>query len=200
MMFHNAAALILAGGRSSRMGRDKVLLPLQGQTLLERAVDFWSALCPEVLIAAGSSEHLAELPGSAVYDSFPGCGPLAGLEAGLSRTTQQLLFVCAVDMPYLSVPAAQLLYASIADHDIAVFHKNNRREPLFGLYRQRCLPDTRALLTAGLYKMGMLLDRLDTLVLNWTEPNLFENINTPQEYAQVRECLKDETTKCPDRV
>ena len=188
----DAGALILAGGRSSRMGRDKVLLPFaDGQTLLQRAIGFWRELCPLVLIAAGSPDHLPrdlaeELHGvQLVYDAFPGCGPLAGLQAGLRASDRELLFVGAVDLPYPSAKAAWLLYEAIGRSDAAVFCLHDRREPLFGLYRRTCLPEAETMLEAGEYKMGLLLDRVETICLPAQEDRLFFNMNTPAEYVQA---------------
>ena len=191
-MLTDTAALILAGGRSSRMGRDKVLLPFtDGKTMLGRAIDFWRELCPQVLVAAGGEDHLPQdLPERTetvklVYDEFPGCGPLAGLHAGLRECAGELLFVSAVDLPYLSPEAARRLLAAIGDGDAAVYRFQGRREPLFGLYRRTCLPLTRTMLEAGEYKMGLLLDRVKTVYLDTEDERLFFNMNTPQEYAQA---------------
>ncbi len=154
-------ALILAGGRSSRMGDDKALLSLGGQTLLDRAAAFWRDCegIDGVLIAAGTEEHLSVLPEGcrAVYDIYPGCGPMAGLHAAFARTDAELLYVSAVDMPFLS--RAALL--SPPTGDAAVCTRHGRPEPLFGVYRRSCLPALDAALKAGRCKMTALLDTLD---------------------------------------
>ena len=182
-----ATALILAGGRSSRMGRDKVLLPLgDGRTMLERAADFWGALCPQVLIAAGTEAHLPQtLPGQPVYDRFPGCGPMAGLQAGLLAAGNELLFAFAVDQPYPTREAALALWTAMGEADAAVYRLDGRRAPLFGLYRRTCLPVAQTLLEAGTYKMGLLLDRVRTVYVDTTDERLLLNMNTPTEYQQV---------------
>ncbi len=183
----NTAALILAGGRSSRMGSDKPLLALDGRTLLQRAVSFWQAQegIDAVLVAAGSPEHLPDLPEGAVpvFDLYPGCGPMAGLHAAFSRTDAEVLYVSAVDMPYLTADAVLPLPRG----DAAVYQKNGRPEPLFGVYRRSCLPALEASLAGGQRKMSALLDALDADYVNLPDAasGLLENLNTRVDYLRA---------------
>lgn len=189
-MLTDAAALVLAGGKSSRMGTDKVQLELTaGETLLDRAVGFWQALCGVVYAAVGTPEHLSDAPGVPVYDARPGCGPMAGLEAGLQACEQPLLFVCAADMPALSAARAMELYAAIGGADACVFRLDGRPEPLFGLYRRSCLPVVQRLLESGQYRLRALLDAVDTVYLDTEDDAAFRNLNTPAEFARARQQL-----------
>src|ERR1700750_2450840 len=96
---------VLAGGRSSRMGLDKALLPLAGRPLIEHAVRKLGRLSDDVHIL-GSRAELARF-GSPVPDLHEGCGPLGGIEAALTHTCHELTLIFPVDMPFL--PAALLL-------------------------------------------------------------------------------------------
>lgn len=155
-------ALILAGGHSSRMGSDKTALSLGGQTLLEHAVDFWRGFdaLDGILIAAGSESHLPRLPDGClpVYDLYPDGGPAAGLHAAFRQTDAELLYVSAVDMPFLTPDA--ILPAP--DGDAAVYTRDGRPEPLFGVYRRSCLPTLEDHLHAGERRMTALLRALRT--------------------------------------
>ena len=96
------AAAVLCGGRSRRMGRDKALLRLGDQTLLERTVGVLSRLAPRVYLACGAEERYAELGLECVLDRLPDGGPLAGLEAALTRLQADgggWLGILACDMP-----------------------------------------------------------------------------------------------------
>jgi len=155
-------ALILAGGRSVRMGRDKAKLALGGETLLHRAVRFWKAV-PDVdgvIVSVGTEEHFDALPDGvfAVPDLFPGCGPMAGLHAGFTLTDAEVLYVSAVDMPFLT--RAALLPEPKGD--ALIYVNQDRPEPLFGVYRRSCLPALEAALQAGDRKMRALLSRVET--------------------------------------
>lgn len=180
-------ALILAGGRSSRMGSDKPLLMLGGMTLLDRAARFWLAQerVGRVLAAVGSEDHLPELPAGVlpVYDLYPGCGPMAGLHAAFRQTDAELIYVSAVDMPYLT--EAALLPAPKGD--AAVYLRDGRPEPLFGVYRRSCLPALTAALEQGRRKMSALLDELRTEYHELPESctSALENLNTRRDYLRA---------------
>lgn len=176
-------ALILCGGKSSRMGADKALMDWNGQTLLERAADFWRSRegIDSVLAAAGREEHIPDLPGDVipVYDLYPGQGPMAGLHAAFSRTDAELLYVSAVDMPFLRPDA--ILPAPAGD--AAVYVKDGRPEPLFGVYRRTCLPLMERLLGEGRNRMSALLEEADTeyVPLPASFDGLLNNLNTPAD-------------------
>ena len=182
------AALVLAGGRSSRMGEDKALLNWGGETLLERAVRFWrtSGLVERVLVAVGTEDHFAHLPegAEAVADLERGRGPMAGLAAGFRASGAEVLYVSAVDMPNLTVEAV----LPVPEHDAAVYRLNGRREPLFAVYRRSVLPVTERLLAEGSGKVGAMLDAVQTDYY-YAPPFLapvFQNVNTPAERLLAR--------------
>ena len=179
------SALILAGGRSRRMGRDKALLPFRGERLLDRAVRFWrNAGAETVYLAAGSQAHLSALfplPQGVqpVLDAVPGQGPMAGLVAAFNRCNADTLYISAVDMPLLS-PA---LLPPDGPGDAAVYRVDGRIEPLFGRYRRSVLPPAQALLARGEGRMTALLDAVDTVYLDAAPRRAFQlrGVNTPEE-------------------
>jgi molybdopterin-guanine dinucleotide biosynthesis protein A len=103
----DVAAFVIAGGRSSRMGRDKAFLSLHGTTLLERALAVARAASPQVTIV-GPREKFAAY-GNFVEDLYAGQGPLAGIHAALSSSTSELNLVIGVDTPFLEPRFAQYL-------------------------------------------------------------------------------------------
>ena len=181
-------ALILAGGRSSRMGQDKALEILDGQTMLERAVRFWqeSGRVDSVLVAVGQPGHLDPLPEgvTAIPDLIAGRGPLAGIWSAFQATQAELLYVSAVDMPNLT--AAAILPEPRGD--AAVYRKEGRPEPLFGVYRRTVAPAAERLLKSGMGKMSALLDAVDTECHEVTpeQARLFDNLNTPHDLLLAR--------------
>lgn len=181
-------ALILAGGRSRRMGQDKALLPWGRETLLERAVGFWlrSGRVDRVLVAEGTPGRLSPLPPGAepVADRVPGRGPMEGLVAGFQASGAELLYVSAVDLPNLR-PEAIL---PPPEHDVAVYRRNGRPEPLFGVYRASVVPAARALLDRGNGRMSALLEAVHTDYY-YTPPCLegvLQNLNTPADCLAAR--------------
>ena len=153
-------ALVLAGGRSSRMGADKALLNWGGETLLERAVRFWreSGRVERILVSVGPQAHFsaAQLPEGvqAVADLERGRGPMAGLAAAFACSDADVLCVSAVDMPNLTAETV----LPVPKGDAAAYRLNGRREPLFGVYRRSVLPAAQKLLAEGKGKMGLLLN------------------------------------------
>lgn len=182
------AALILAGGRSSRMGRDKVTLSFGGETLLARAVRFWreSGRVDAVYVAVGRADHIPQLPEGAipVADLVESRGPLGGLHAAFQATDAEFLWVCGVDMPFLT-PEAILPEPK---GDAIVYRRQGRPEPLLGVYRRSVLPVIEEMLAGNIGKLRVLLDRVGTEYVD-APPELepvFRNVNTPEEFWRAK--------------
>ena len=184
----DVTALVLAGGKSSRMGRDKMTLTLSGRTMLERACAFGASLGIPVLVACGDPEHFAHLPDGAraVPDDVPGCGPLGGLCAGLGAMETEFALVWAADMPFLSAAAAERLRNAIGNADACAYALDGRPEPLVALYRRSCLAPARERLSRGELRLRGLLHEVKLVTLTPDDPALFVNLNTPAEFEQAR--------------
>jgi len=131
----NLSAVILAGGRSSRMGRDKAGLVFQGQTLLARQVQLARDVgAAEVFVSGRSDKNYAEWNGRVLVDNFPGAGPLAGIEAALRVCSSPLLLVLAVDMPQLNAELLRKLFSQGASGCGVVPRVAGRIEPLGAIY------------------------------------------------------------------
>ena len=181
-------ALILAGGRSSRMGTDKPLLKIGDETLLERAVRFWrgSGRVDRILVANRQPGHLEPLPEGAepVCDLEEGRGPMAGLVAAFRQSDADVLFVSAVDMPFLRKDAV----LPVPPGDACVYRCGGGLQPTFAVYRRSILPLAESMLAEGCGKLHELLRRCDAWVseLPDTEASLFFNVNTPEDLLRAR--------------
>ena len=185
--------VILAGGESRRMGRDKLRLTLEGEALLERALRRWGAAFPKVLVSVAGPDRYPWLGDRRVPDLRPGQGPMAGLEAGLLRAGEPV-FLTAADMPFSS-PRAALRMCALCPQEAeacVLTDEEGRWEPLFGLYKPALLPEIRALLDSGRRSMAALLDRSRVKVLRgadlgelW-EDRLLLNLNEPGDYEKLR--------------
>lgn len=114
-----ASAIVLCGGRSTRMGRDKASLPFGDELLLERVRRLAREVASEVLLVAREGQELP-LGWEAVRDAAEGLGPLAGLAAGLDAMTGERAFVCACDMPLLRPALARRLLELSQGHEACV--------------------------------------------------------------------------------
>ena len=187
-----STAVILAGGQSRRMGRDKTQLLYGGKTLLEGAVQRFSACFDRVWVSVADPAKYPQLQAEQVADEFPGCGPLAGLHAALKKTPDEGVFLVAADLPFSDPRAALKLMELCGDcHAAILADEEGRFEPAFAYYRKELLPDAEAALQAGQYKMVALLDnhpvrRVSPAELGelW-QPNLLDNINYPEDYRRI---------------
>jgi molybdopterin-guanine dinucleotide biosynthesis protein A len=143
--------VILAGGRSRRLGMDKSLLELDGQSLLARTVYKLTALSGDIIVVTNnpeSYEHLA-LEARFVPDEQPGAGALMGVYSGLKAAVHDSALTVACDMPFLNVPLLHYQLLKRYGHDVVVPRLGNMLEPLHAVYSKRCLPFMAALLDQG---------------------------------------------------
>ena len=137
----NFSAVILAGGKSSRMGRDKAALEFAGKTLLERQVDLARSVGATTIFISGPPQQDDRRFGCPVLtDRFPDSGPLAGIERGLVECPSPFLLVLAVDMPLMSREVLQLLLTQGSESLGTVPCIKGQIEPLAALYPKKSAP------------------------------------------------------------
>ena len=184
--------VILSGGQSRRMGRDKAGVMLTGRTLLNRMAAELAPLFGEVYV---SVDRPGRYPGyRELADLRPGQGPLAGLEAAFLRTGAEAVFLAAVDLPFAGASLAARILAEAGAADACVIRRRSgEAEPLFALYRRGCLEPLVACLNEGRRAVKALLDRVDC---RWLEeddlPELdleraLWNVNTGAELCRAAE-------------
>jgi molybdopterin-guanine dinucleotide biosynthesis protein A len=146
----NFSAVILAGGKSSRMGRDKVFLEVGGRTLLDRQIDtLVAAGAEDILISGRSGVDYSAFGCRVLTDEFPGAGPLAGIHAALKVSRQPLVLVLAVDLPEMNAMFLRsLLMAATAGRGV-VPRVGGRVEPLAAVYPRTALPLVERMLAQG---------------------------------------------------
>ena len=185
----NRAGFVLAGGKSTRMGADKVFLKVDGQTLLDRALVLASSVCGYVRIV-GDPAKFSTLETKAIGDIFPGCGPLAGIHAALAHSPCELNLMLAVDMPLVSASLLSFLFAA-ADRGAALVtvpRINEQLQPLCAVYRREFAAKAEAALQAGSYKIDAAFSGVSIRVIEEAElvaagfsARSFFNMNTPQD-------------------
>ena len=187
------AAVVLAGGRSARMGRDKAGLTLDGEDFLARLTARFRERFDRVYVSG---------PGG-LPDLRPGEGPLAGLESAFFHTGAERIFVTAVDLPFADPVLARLLLDGLGERDACLIRRRSGRvEPLFAAYRRTCLPQVQACLEEGRRAMGALLDRLDCRVVEERDlpgfdlDRLLLNVNTPADYRRAEKISNSSLQQC----
>jgi molybdopterin-guanine dinucleotide biosynthesis protein A len=185
-------AVVLAGGSSRRMKRDKLELPYDGMTMLESAVNRFSACFDKVFISVADPLKYPEVKAERVVDIYKGCGPLAGLHAALLKTDGDGVFLVAADLPFADPKAALKIMELTGSNDAGLMVDTaGRYEPLFGYYRKSLLPLIEQALSDGDYKIAALLPQAQIRVVtgrdlgNLWNDKLLSNINYPEDYSSL---------------
>lgn len=184
-------AIVLAGGRSSRMGAEKALLEWHGSTMVRRVTGILRRVAEPVVVVHAEGQTLPDLPQvERVADARADRGPMEGIAAGM-RAVQgrcEAVFVSATDVPMLHPDFVRGLAAALDEHDVALPVADGRDHPLEAVYRLSLLPRVEHLLAGGQLRAMALLDgprvrRLegDELV----EARSLHNLNTPQQYRDA---------------
>lgn len=187
----NTSAIILAGGKSSRMGTDKALLPYRGTTLLEWQIRKLRSLGIEDIMLSGRREWTEGV--RCIEDEFPDRGPLGGLHACLKQAVNPSCLVITVDTPL--VPES-CLTALVREHhrstgEATILRHGERTEPLIGVYDSRLYSVAETVLMGENRSVRRLLSEVEYKTFCFTgDDSLFFNCNTPNEYERL--CSADE--------
>lgn len=195
---------IQAGGRSSRMGRDKGLVELAGKPLVRHIIDRLGPLAGEILITTNSPQSYADFGARTAADAQPGAGALDGLLTALESAEGDPVLVVACDMPFASRPLATHLLALSATAEAVVPRPGDEFEPLFAAYRRSCAAAIRRALDAGQRRVISFFPDVRLRVVDAAEarqidpdPWCFFNVNTPEDLAmaeaQVRSSPRQES-------
>lgn len=188
-------ALILAGGKSRRMGgRDKGLLPFADGVLIGRVLQAVSPQVGTVLISANrNQDEYRRLGYPVIADPLDGFqGPLAGFLAGLENMRTGYLLTLPCDGPVVVPDLARRLAIGLTESaaDIAVAHDGKRLQPVYALLRRHLVSDLRKVLAQGERKIDRWYPRNRWVTVDFSDvPEQFRNINTPEEYAGVSEAV-----------
>ena len=189
--------IVLAGGKSERMGVPKALLRLNGETFLEHAISVLRFLCQDIIIAIQPGQLLPEIKNcKIVTDEQPGLGPLAGLVASLAASKDDWHLALACDLPLMRGEVLRLLTEREGE-DAVVPRVGGRLQPLVAAYSRACLEPGREALQSGQRALKAMFDRVVVKILEEEElrkvdPELvsFTNVNTWEEYESILKGLK----------
>ena len=203
--------LVLCGGESRRMGKDKALLELACTSLIRRALAVVQPLVDELVIGTGEASRYPELGIECVLDVVPGAGPLAGLCAGLELAEargHEWIAVLACDTPRLEVDLFRVLLATARgdDVDACLFESASGMEPLCGVYRVSCLGPIRSALDSGRLRLRGFHDQIRISFVTEAQlpprlrgADLSFNVNTPLELDEERSRLSGGLPPHPSR-
>lgn len=177
------AGFVLVGGQSSRMGRDKALLPWNSASLVEDVSTKVKAVAGNVALL-GSSDRYQYLGYDCLPDRVPGLGPLSGIESALQSRRGELNLIVACDMPGLEQAWLELLLHKASKSDALctyLMDSNQTPHPLCSVYSRHCLPLVELALQEKRLKMLDLLRILNAQPVTVASP--VWNVNTPEEWS-----------------
>ncbi|MCY3955875.1 MAG: molybdenum cofactor guanylyltransferase [Nitrospira sp.] len=191
MMIGEVSGVVLAGGKSKRMGMDKRHLSVHGKPLLDRVTSVLLELFPEVLLVL-AEEDISRQDDRIriVTDLIPDCAAVGGLYTGLYHSRYSRVFVVACDMPFINPAVIGLFLQKIDATDIVVAQLVTGLQPLHGLYSKQCLPvlkdmiDARDLRLQNIAdKQGLTVHRVPETEIKRVDPQLlsFLNVNSPAD-------------------
>jgi molybdopterin-guanine dinucleotide biosynthesis protein A len=190
-----AGGIVLAGGKSTRMGTSKALLPFGPETMLQRVVRILSAVVSPIVVVSAPGQELPPLPVNVLltHDEREARGPLEGLRAGLKAlpATVDRAYVTSCDVPLL-VPGFVTEMLTLSEgHDVAVMEIDGFPHPLSAIYRRATLPFIEELLTQDKLRPVFLYEQVDTRKVRPDEITAdvalqtLRNLNTREDYEEA---------------
>ena len=182
---------ILAGGKSRRMGKDKVFLPWEDKNFLETILEKCSVF-PDIYLSVANKDGWDKNYGvtGIVEDELPDYGPLEGIYQILCASKQEYVLMLAADMPNISRELLLELTGLVTgEEDCLALVKDNYPEILCSIYSKRILPIAEAMRENGEHRPIRIFERSDTRYVDIDElgfsKQIVENINTPEEYERM---------------
>jgi molybdopterin-guanine dinucleotide biosynthesis protein A len=188
----DATAVVLAGGKSSRMGRPKALLLFDNEPLIVHIVRALNRSFAETVVVAAPEQELPQLPCKLARDEVAYQGPVGGIYYGLKAAGGQINFVTSCDVAFLNTALISHLMSQISEYDVVVPHWQDRFQPLHAVYRRSVLPLLKEQLDREELRPVYLFDKVRTCKVGQDEIRRFDpqglsflNMNTPADYEQA---------------
>jgi molybdopterin-guanine dinucleotide biosynthesis protein A len=181
--------VILAGGKSSRMGQPKALLPFDSEPLIVHTVRTLRHLSSDIVVVAAPEQDLPSLPVTLVRDEVAYQGPVGGILYGLRAARSEICFVTSCDAPFLNLELIAFLIAQMTDYDVVVPYWQERLQPLHAVYRRSVAPLLQEQLERGELRPIFLYKKVRTREISPDEIRRFDpeglsfrNMNSPEDY------------------
>lgn len=186
----NITGIILAGGKSSRMGTDKGFLMLNDKSFMQHSIDALKPLVSEIIIVSNNPDYDA-FGLNRINDSIENAGPLAGIYSGLEESKTDYNLVLSCDIPLINSDILKQLILVIDDvSEVIQIESNNRKMPLIALYKKSCITTFKNLLNQGKRKLQFAVNQccVKSVSINENEDLFTTNVNTKDELKQLKAC------------
>ncbi len=186
-------AVILAGGKSSRMGSNKAFLKVKGKAFIEHQIDLLREIFNEITISANTPEEYKHLNVPIVPDIYPDKGPLGGIHTSLIHSKSFHTFILACDMPFVEIELIKQLQGFIEGHDVVVPQSKKGLEPLHAFYSKNCIAPIKKELDNNNLRIISFFPQVKVKTVklnNLPSSNKFKdsikNLNTTEEYKDAK--------------
>ncbi len=189
---YNISGIILSGGKSLRMGKNKSFIKIEGIPIIQRIYNLFDELFQEVMIITNDKELFSNFNSKIYSDLIPDKGVIGGLYTGIYYSEYQHSFCVACDMPFIQKSVVEILISEIKDYDVIVPRTIDGLQPLHAIYSKNCLEPIKDIIEKGDYKI---IDIYPTVKVNIVEENKFIyldpsrksfiNVNTPEELESI---------------
>jgi molybdopterin-guanine dinucleotide biosynthesis protein A len=186
-------AVILAGGKSRRMGSNKAFLKLKGKTFIERQIELLREMFDEIFISANTPSEYEYLNLPVFKDIYPEKGPLGGIYTSLVNSGSTSTFMLACDMPFVESGLIEHLKGFTREYDVVVPKSERGLEPLHAFYSKNCIDPIKRELDADNLRIisffphvKVKIVELESLTSSDSFKNSIKNLNTRDEYEDVK--------------
>jgi len=187
-MKYNIPAILFAGGQSSRMGKDKALLPFAGySTLSEYQYERLNKLFTTVYISAKENKFNFEAP--LIKDRYKASSPLVGIVSLFETLDADEVFILSVDAPFVTKEVISKLLKNREGYDAIIAKTKSGRQPLCGIYKRSVLAIALKYLKEDEHRLGTVLNNVDTKFVFFEDDSVFTNMNHPHEYEEALKSL-----------
>ena len=207
-MYNDITGKILAGGKSTRMGKDKSFLKFGNQTVIEHICDLMKSIFQNVIIITNEPEKYQSLGLKCYEDIIKGIGPLGGIHSGLIHSQSELNFIISCDIPFITKDVIDFIISQKEDKEVVVTRADGYIQQLCGIYRKKLLPQIEKLIESSSEeetrnneqkkrKCGVLslIESIDAKIIDiekeYTDykPGTFYNMNNPEDYENALRML-----------
>ncbi len=193
-MYFDLTGVILAGGKSSRMGVNKSFLKLGNQTIIERIVDLMKSIFSEVIIITNTPDEYKFLNLPLYEDIYKWKGPLAGIHSALTHSQTEKIFVLSCDVPLMSKEMIEYIIEYKSDKSIVFCETAGYHQPLVGVYSKKILNDIDNFISKNEMNdksFHQFLTIVDAEIihpekLSFYKDEIFFNVNRPEDYEYLK--------------
>jgi molybdopterin-guanine dinucleotide biosynthesis protein A len=188
----NISGIILSGGKSTRMGKNKAFIEIDGVPIIQRTHHLFKTLFPEVMIVTNEVELFQNFEAKIYRDLIPDQGALGGLYTGIYYSSFPHAFCVACDMPFLNGSVIRYLIEKMEGYDVVVPRTEDGLHPLHALYSKNCLDPIRKIIEHNQFRIIDFYPMVKVNIVEETEfwtldlaRESFLNVNTPEELRLI---------------